>query len=132
MAGKKQEQPQTVARNRRAHHDYEILDQIECGIMLTGSEVKSIRNGKISLDEAYAHVRDGELFLVNSDIAHDPQATVMNHEPRRTRKLLMHKRELNKYIEAADHKGLTLIPLAVYFARGRAKVKLAIAQGRKL
>jgi len=122
----------TVCRNRKARHLYEILDEMECGIVLKGSEVKSIRNNKISIDEAYARVRDGEVWLMGCDIAEYPQATVMNHEPRRPRKLLLHKREVSKFAETADHQGLTLIPLAVYFSRGIVKVKLAVAKGRKL
>lgn len=121
-----------VCRNRKARHEYEILDEMECGIVLRGSEVKSIRNGKVSIEEAYARVRDGELWLVNSDIAEYPQATVMNHEPKRTRKLLLHKRELAKFAEAAEQQGLTLVPLAVYFKRGIVKVSISIARGRKL
>jgi SsrA-binding protein len=122
----------TVARNRRARHEYDILEELECGVVLTGSEVKSIRNGKISIEEAYARLRDGELWLVDCDIAEYPQATVMNHEPKRTRKLLVRKRELEKVAQSAAHKGLTLVPLAVYFSRGFVKVKLAVAKGRKL
>jgi len=122
----------TVCRNRKARHRYDILDEMECGIVLVGSEVKSIRNGKISIDEAYARLRDGELWLIGCDIAEYPQATVMNHEPRRPRKLLLHKRELTKFAESATHEGLTLVPLSVYFARGIVKVKIAVAKGRKL
>ena len=121
-----------VCRNRRAHHEYDILDEIECGIQLRGSEVKSIRNNKISIEEAYARVRDGELWLINADIAEYPQATVMNHEPKRPRKLLLRKREIAKFAEAAAQQGLTLIPLSVYFSRGNVKVKIAVAKGRKL
>jgi SsrA-binding protein len=122
----------TVCRNRRARHEYDVLEELECGIALTGSEVKSIRNGKISIEEAYARVRDGELWLIGCDIAEYPQANVMNHEPTRTRKLLLRKRELEKIAEAAEQKGLTLVPLAVYFSRGLVKVKVAVAKGRKL
>jgi SsrA-binding protein len=136
MAGKKQDKhdpnSQTVARNRRARHEYDILDEIQCGVVLTGSEVKSIRNGKISIEEAYARVRDGELWLVGADIAEYPQATVMNHEPKRTRKLLIKKQELRKVAESATQKGLTLVPLAVFFSRGLVKVSVAVAKGRKL
>src|SRR5579885_1013385 len=92
---------QTVCRNRRARHEYDILDELECGVVLTGSEVKSIRNGKISIEEAYARVRNGELWLMGADIAEYPQATVMNHEPKRTRKLLIRKQELQKVAESA-------------------------------
>lgn len=122
----------TVCRNRRARHEYDILDEMECGVVLRGSEVKSIRNGKISLEEAYARIRDGELWLLGCNIAEYPQATVMNHDPLRPRKLLLHKRELQKFAEAASHEGLTLIPLAVYFVRGNVKVSIALARGRKL
>jgi len=122
----------TVCRNRKARHEYEILDQLECGIVLKGSEVKSIRNGKISIDEAYARVKGGELWLIGCDIAEYPQATVMNHEPRRDRKLLLHKQEFRKFAESANQKGLTMVPLEVFFSRGIVKVKVAIAKGRKL
>lgn len=136
MAAKKNDSndpnSQTAARNRRARHEYDILDELECGIVLTGSEVKSIRNGKISIEEAYARVRDGELWLINADIAEYPQATVMNHEPKRPRKLLLKKRELRRFAESAEQQGLTMIPLAVYFSRGIVKVKVALARGRKL
>jgi SsrA-binding protein len=137
MAKKKQQTPEdpnsrVVTRNRRARHEYDVLDEIECGVVLTGSEVKSIRNNKISIEEAYARVRDGELWLIGCDIAEYPQATIMNHEPRRPRKLLLRKREFRKFAEAAEQQGLTLIPLAVYFSRGFVKVKLALARGRKL
>jgi SsrA-binding protein len=135
MANKKpnnQDPQETVARNRRARHEYEILEEIECGIVLVGSEVKSIRNGKISIEEAYARVQNGELWLIDCDIAEYPQANVMNHMAKRTRKLLLRKRELEKVAESATHKGLTLVPLAVYFSRGLVKVKLAVAKGRKL
>lgn len=125
-------QAKFVCQNRKARHNYEILDELECGVALTGSEVKSIRNGKITIDEAYARVRDGELWLLNCDIAEYPQATVMNHVSRRARKLLLHKRELRKFAEAADHEGLTMIPLSVHFSRGVVKVTIAVARGRKL
>ena len=120
-----------VCRNRKASHEYDILDQIECGIVLKGSEVKSIRNNKVSINESYAKVENGEVWLLNADIAEYPQATVMNHEPRRPRKLLMHRSEVRKFAEAAEQQGLTLIPLSVYFVRGNVKVKLSIARGRK-
>jgi SsrA-binding protein len=136
MAGKKQDKQDPtshmVTRNRRARFEYDILDEIQCGIVLTGSEVKSIRNGKISIEEAYARVRGGELFLVGADIAEYPQATVMNHEPKRVRKLLIRKQELQKVAESATQKGLTLVPLAVFFSRGFVKVSVAVAKGRKL
>jgi SsrA-binding protein len=138
MAGKKSkakssEDPnsRTVTRNRRARHEYEILEELECGIVLTGSEVKSIRNNKVSIEEAYARVKDGEVWLFNADIAVYPQANVMNHEPRRPRKLLLKNREIRKFAETGSQTGLTLVPLSLYFTRGIVKVKLAIAKGRK-
>ncbi len=120
-----------VCRNRKARHRYDILDELECGIVLVGSEVKSIRDGKISIDEAYARLRDGELWLIGCNIAEYPQATVMNHDPTRPRKLLLRKRQLAKFAESADMRGLTLVPLSVYFSRGIVKVKIAVAKGRK-
>ncbi len=123
----------TVCQNRKARHQYEILDDLVCGVSLFGSEVKSIRNGKISISEAYVRLKNNELWLVGCDIAEYPQATVMNHEPRRERKLLLKKRELQKFAMSADQAGLTLIPLSVFFsARGFVKVKIAIGKGRKL
>lgn len=121
-----------ICSNRKASHRYELLDTLECGVVLTGSEVKSLRDGKVSLDEAYARVRDGELWLIGCDIAVYPQANLMNHEPKRTRKLLLHRRELRKFADTADHKGLTLVPLSMYFRRGLAKVQVAIGKGKKL
>jgi len=122
----------TVCRNRKARHLYDIIDELECGIALRGSEVKSIRDGKISINEAYARIQNGELWLVGCDIAEYPQATVMNHEPRRLRKLLLHKREMIKFAQSARDNGLTMIPTSVYFTRGIVKVKVAVARGRKL
>ena len=122
----------TVARNRKAKREYEILDELECGIVLYGSEVKSIRNGKVSISEAFGRVLNGEVWLFGIDISEYPQANVMNHDPKRKRKLLLHRREIRKFAEVADQTGLTLIPLSVYFVRGRVKVKMAIARGRKL
>ncbi|TWU14323.1 SsrA-binding protein [Symmachiella macrocystis] len=122
----------TIARNRKARHQYEILDEMECGIVLQGSEVKSARGGKVSLDEAYGRVQGNEVYLVGCDIAEYPQANLMNHEPKRTRKLLLHRREISKFAEAASQNGLTLVPTAMYFKKGVAKVKLATARGRKL
>ncbi len=122
----------TIARNRKARHQYDILDELECGIALQGSEVKSARSGKVSLDEAYGRVQGGEVYLIGCDIAEYPQANLMNHEPKRPRKLLLHRREIRKFAEAAGQNGLTLIPLSMYFKKGIAKVKLATARGRKL
>ncbi|MCA8988967.1 MAG: SsrA-binding protein SmpB [Planctomycetaceae bacterium] len=123
---------QVIAVNRKARHNYEILDELECGIVLYGSEVKSIRDGQISLDESFAHIKDGELWLQGCHIGEYPQANVMNHIPRRHRKLLLHKKELRKFAETAKQKGLTLVPLSAYFVRGNVKIKIGIARGRKL
>ena len=121
-----------VTRNRKARHTYEVLEELECGVVLTGSEVKSIRDGKVSIDEAYARVTDGELWLIGARIAEYPQANVMNHEPDRRRKLLVHKKQLKKFAETATQQGLTLVPLTVHFVRGRVKIGLAMARGRRL
>lgn len=121
-----------ICTNRKARHEFEILNQLECGIALKGSEVKSLRDGKVSLDEAYARIKEGELWLLGCDIAIYPQASLMNHEPRRPRKLLVHRRELRKFAAEAAHKGLTLVPLSMYFTRGIVKVKIAVARGKKL
>jgi SsrA-binding protein len=122
-----------VAENRKARFRFEILDSLECGIQLTGSEVKSLRDGKLSLDEAYARVKDGEVWLVGADIAEYPQATLWNHPPKRPRKLLLRREERRKFADKAHEKGLTLVPLKVYFnARGLAKVQLGLCRGKKL
>ena len=121
-----------ICRNRRARHEYELMDELECGIVLRGSEVKSLRDGKVSLEEAYAKISDGELWLLGCDIAVYPQASMMNHEPRRDRKLLIHRRELKKFASAAEQRGHTLIPLAMYFNEGKVKVEIAVGKGRQL
>ena len=116
---------------RKARHEYEVLDEINCGIQLFGSEVKSIRNNKIVIEDAYARVDNSEVWLVNADIAEYPQATMYNHERRRKRKLLLQRREIRKFAEAGESQGLTLVPLSVFFARGFVKVKLGLCRGRK-
>ena len=121
-----------ICRNRRARHEYELFDQMECGIQLCGSEVKSIRANKISIEEAYVRVKDNGVWLIGCDIAEYPQANVWNHDRTRQRKLLMHRREVRKFAEAASQKGLTLIPLDVHFSRGLVKVTVAVAKGKKL
>ncbi|MBX3443990.1 MAG: SsrA-binding protein SmpB [Planctomyces sp.] len=124
--------PRFVARNRRALHEFEILQTMDCGLVLMGSEVKSIRAGKITIDEAFARVEDGEVWLLNADIAEYPQASYLNHERKRPRKLLLKRREIQKFAEAAKQQGLTLIPLSVQFVRGMVKATIAVAKGRKL
>lgn len=120
--------------NRKAHHDYHILEKLECGIALQGSEVKSVRNGQVSLAEGYARVepRDENLYLYNVDIASYPHAGVQTHEPKRVRRLLAHRREIDKLMgmSTTKGKGLTIIPLAMYFVRGFVKVEIGLAQGK--
>ena len=121
-----------VARNRRAHHEYDLIEKVEAGIVLTGTEVKSLRNGKANLEDAYAEVHQNEVWLEGCDIPEYLQANRMNHVPKRSRKLLLHRREIAKLEGRTTEKGITLIPLAIYFKNGMAKVELAIARGRKL
>lgn len=130
--GKADPNSQMIAVNRKARHDFEILDELECGIMLHGSEVKSIRNGQVSLEESFAHMQNNELWLQGCHIGEYPQAHKMNHIPRRHRKLLLHRSEIRKFAETARQKGLTLVPLSMYFVRGIVKVSLGVARGRKL
>jgi len=121
-----------VARNKRARHDYHLLDTWEAGIVLTGTEIKSLRAGQANIADAYAIVTGGEVFLLNAHIAPYEQGNQFNHEPRRTRKLLLHRREIRKLIGAVERQGLTLVPLDVHFTRGKAKVTLALGKGKKL
>lgn len=121
----------SVSRNRKARHNYEILDKLECGIELFGSEVKSLRSGQCSLDEAFGRIINGEVWLCDMDIPEYPQANMQNHVPKRSRKLLLKKREIEKFAESASQQGLTLVPLEIYFIRGYAKVLLAVGRGRK-
>jgi SsrA-binding protein len=120
-----------VARNRRARHDFELLEKVEAGLVLTGTEVKSLRNGKASLEDAYAEVDRGEVWLLGCDIPEYVQANRMNHAPKRPRKLLLHRREIGKLEVKTNEKGITLVPLSVYFKKGIAKVELCLARGRK-
>jgi SsrA-binding protein len=122
----------TIAENRKARHKFEILDSLECGIALAGSEVKSLRSGRLSLDESYGRVRDGEVWLLGADIPEYAQASNMNHPAKRPRKLLLHRREINRFARLAHEKGLTLVPLKLYFRRGKAKVLLGLCRGKKL
>ena len=133
MAKKKDDNSKIIAENRKARFTYAIGDTLECGIMLVGSEVKSLRGGKSTIAESYAHATDGELWLVNAYIPEYTQASRFNHEPKRTRKLLVHKREAAKFSIAIQREGMTLIPLKMYFnEKGRAKVLLGVAKGKKL
>jgi len=120
-----------VAENRKARHEYEILDTLECGIALVGSEVKSLRAGRMSLDEAYGRVEGEEVWLLSSDIPEYEKANQLNHKPKRPRKLLLHRREIKKFAGLAFEKGLTLVPLKMYFKNGHVKVLMGIGRGRK-
>lgn len=120
----------SIAENRKARHEYQILESVECGLVLRGTEVKSLRTGKCSLDESYGRVKDGELWLVGCDIPEYKQALYWNHEPKRPRKLLLHRREMNRFVGKTKEKGLTLVPLKLYFnERGLAKCSLALCKG---
>jgi SsrA-binding protein len=121
-----------AAVNRRARHDYLIQDTLEAGIVLTGSEVKVLRQGQASIAESYASVDDGELWLVNAHVPEYKAATRFNHEPRRPRKLLVHRKELNRLMGAIKREGVTLVPISIYFNdRGIAKLELGLAKGKK-
>ena len=126
------DESQVVARNRRARFEFDLLESIEAGIVLTGTEVKSLRNGKASLEESYAGLENGEVWLYGCDIPEYLQANRMNHKPKRPRKLLLHRREIDKLVAKAAEKGLTLVPLKLYFKDGVAKVEISVARGRKL
>ncbi len=122
----------TVAENRRARFDYFIEDKFEAGLMLTGTEVKSLRAGQATIAESYAEVRGGEIWLVNANVPEFSHGNRFNHEPKRPRKLLLNEREIDKMTGAVERKGMTLVPLSIYFnGRGRAKVELALAKGKQ-
>ena len=121
----------SVAENRRARHDYQLLERYEAGLQLTGTEVKSLRNGRVSLAQSYADVRDGEIWLVGARIDEYAQGNVANHDPDRDRKLLLHRREIDSLIGAVNQKGLTLVPTRLYFKNGRAKLEVALARGKE-
>jgi SsrA-binding protein len=134
MASKKPSAPgeQIICVNRQARHNYFIDEVYEAGLVLVGSEVKSLRDGKANLVDSYARIQKGEAFLVNSHISPYPGASRFNHEPTRTRKLLLHQREIERLTGKTKERGLTLIPLKLYFKNGRAKVELGLARGKKL
>ena len=127
----KQDDRQVIARNKRARHDYHILDSWEAGLVLTGTEVKSLRDGKATMADAYALVKDGEVFLLNLHISPYDKGNQFNHEPTRTRKLLLHRKEIRRMIGAVERQGLTLIALELYFKRGKAKVAIGLGKGKK-
>lgn len=126
------ERSYVVTVNRQAYHDYLVEETLEAGIALTGTEVKSIRAGKVNLRGAYARVKDGEVWLEGAHIAIYEQGTYMNHEPLRPRKLLLHHREISRLVGRVQAKGLTLVPLKVYFKDNHVKVELGLARGKKL
>jgi SsrA-binding protein len=129
---KDEEGVKLICRNKRAFHEYEIFDRLECGLALTGTEVKSLREGSSSLEDAYAKIEDGEVWLLGSDIPEYSMAHRMNHKPKRPRKLLLHRREIAKFAGKASQRGFTLVPLRMYFRHGLAKVELAVARGKQL
>jgi SsrA-binding protein len=120
-----------IAENRKARHEYHLLERFEAGLVLTGSEVKSLRDGGASLQQAYADVRGSEVWLVGAHIAEYGQANVMNHDPDRDRKLLLHRKEIASLIGKVRERGLTLVPTRMYFKDGRAKIELALARGKE-
>ena len=120
-----------VTRNRKARHDYAILDRFEAGIALQGTEVKSLRAGKANLKDSYAAVERGEVFLYNAHISAYEPGTRFNHDPERVRKLLLHRAEIRRLIGRVQQQGLTLVPLSIYFRRGKAKIELALARGKR-
>ena len=133
MSAKDKDGRTIVAENRRARHEYFIEDAVEAGIMLTGTEVKALREGKANIAESYASPEGGEIWLINANIPEYSAGNRENHEPKRKRKLLLHKREIERLSQAVERKGYTLTPLKLYFnERGRAKLELGLAQGKKL
>jgi len=127
----KEQGRKVIASNRKARHDYAILDTYEAGIVLTGTEVKSLRAGRASLVDAFASVEDGEVWLRGMHIPEYNQGSWTNHEPRRTRKLLLHRREIERLIGKTRESGLSLVPLSLYFAEGKVKVEIALARGKR-
>src|SRR3954452_9988253 len=121
-----------VCRNRRASHEYEILDRLECGLVLTGTEVKSLRDGQAMLEDAYAKIEGGEVWMLGSEIPEYAMGNRLNHKPKRPRKMLLHRREIAKFAGKASERGFTLVTLRLYFKDGRAKVEIAIARGKQL
>jgi SsrA-binding protein len=124
--------PQTICQNRKARHDYHILDTVECGIVLLGSEIKSVRDHKLSFDGSYATVENNELWLIDANIEPYKNASNFQHSPKRKRKLLLKRHEIHKIAEKAEMTGNTLVPLSAYFKNGFAKIELAVCQGKKL
>jgi len=132
MPDKQQGIHSTVAVNRQAYHDYFVDESLEAGIVLTGTEIKSVRAGKVNLRGAFARIKDGEIWIEGMHIAPYEQGTYMNHEPLRDRKLLLHKKQINALVGKVQMKGQTLIPLKLYFKNDRAKIELGLCRGKKL
>ena len=133
MPAKSTDNKKTVAENRRARFDYAISETVEAGLMLTGTEVKALREGKANIAESYASPENGEIWLINANIPEYSAGNRQNHEPKRPRKLLLHKREIARLIQAVERKGFTLVPLRLYFNdRGIAKLQLGVGEGKKL
>lgn len=130
--GERSAAKEPAINNRRARFEFEKLESLEVGIVLTGTEIKSVRNGNLSLNEAYARVRDHELWLVNLNIPLYKEASHFNHEPNRPRKLLLHREQLDRLVGRAAEKGLTLVPLRLYFKNGRVKLELGLMRGKKI
>ncbi|MBM7687853.1 SsrA-binding protein [Enterococcus ureilyticus] len=120
-----------IAQNRKARHDYTVVDTMEAGIVLQGTEIKSIRNGRINLKDGFARIRNGEAYLLNVHISPYEQGNIFNHDPLRTRKLLLHKKQIAKLIAETKNTGITIIPLKVYIRNGYAKVLIGLAKGKK-
>lgn len=120
-----------ICRNRRAFHEYDVMERLECGVVLTGTEVKSLREAHASLEDAHAKIEGGELWLIGSDIPEYAMGNQMNHKPKRARKLLVHRREIAKFAGRASERGFTLVPLRMYFKNDRAKVELAVCKGKQ-
>ena len=120
-----------IAENRRARHEYHLLEKLEAGIELTGTEVKSLREGQVTLQRAYADVRGGEVYLVGAHISEYVQGNLANHDPDRERKLLLHRREIDSLLGKVQERGLTVVPTRLYFKNGRVKVELAVARGKE-
>jgi SsrA-binding protein len=125
------QQPSVIARNRRARHDYHIEDVVEGGLVLTGTEVKSLRAGRASLTDGFAQITDGEMWLHGVHIPEYTQGTWTNHEPRRPRKVLLHRKEIDRLARQTAERGLTIVPLSLYFKDGKVKVELALARGKR-
>jgi SsrA-binding protein len=131
-ASDKEDDFQSIARNKRARFDYHIIETLEAGLVLTGTEVKSLRDGRANISDAYGIVKDGEVYLLNLHISPYESRGYANHEPDRTRKLLLHRKEIRRLIGAVERQGHTLVPLELYFKRGKAKVALALGKGKQL